>query len=85
MRWRPRSGSRMERAFVHRDQELWHEQLVKDYFAPTPTIDHVKFHRRFRMRRELFLKIVESLTAFDSYFVKNVIRVVSSLEVHNDN
>lgn len=67
-RWR--GGSRMGREFVHRDKELWHEHLVTDYFAPTPTFDHVKFRRRFRMRRELVMRIVESITAFDSYFVQ---------------
>ena len=70
MRSRPRRGSRMGRAFVHRDRELWHEHLVRDYFAPTPVFDHVKFRRRFRMRRELFMRIADSVTAFDSYFVQ---------------
>jgi hypothetical protein len=70
MRSRPRRGSRMGRAFVHRDRELWHEHLVRYYFAPTPVFDHVKFGRRFRMRRELFMRIVDSVTAFDSYFVQ---------------
>lgn len=49
---RRRGGSRMGREFVHMDRELWHGHLVRDYFAPTPTFDHVKFRRRFRMRRE---------------------------------
>ena len=70
VKWRGRGGSRMGREFVHRDKELWHEHLVKDYFAPTPTFDHVKFRRQFRMRREFFMRIVESITAFDSYFVQ---------------
>ena len=70
MRSRPRRGSHMGRVFVHRDRELWHEHLVKDYFAPTPVFDHVKFRRRFRIRRELFMRIVDSLIAFDSYFVQ---------------
>ena len=70
MRQRPRRGSCMGRNFVHRDRELWHEHLVRDYFASTPVFDNVKFRRRFRMRRELFVRIVDSVTAFDSYFVQ---------------
>ena len=67
---RPKRGSCMGRAFVHRVRELWHEHLVRDYFSSTPVFDNVKFRRRFRMRRELFLRIVESMAAFDSYFVQ---------------
>lgn len=45
VKWRRRGGSCMGREFVHRDKELWHEHLVRDYFVPTPTFDHVKFRR----------------------------------------
>ena len=70
MRQRRRGGSCMGRAFVHRDRELWHEHLVRDYFSSTHVFDNVKFRRRFRMRRELFLRIVDSVATFDSYFVQ---------------
>ena len=40
VKWRRRGGRRMGREFVHMDRELWHEHLVRDYFAPTP-IDHI--------------------------------------------
>ena len=52
------------------ETKLWHEHLVRDYFSPTLVFDNVKFRRRFRMRRELFLRIVDSVVAFDSYFVQ---------------
>ena len=70
MRQRPRRESCMGRAFVHRVRELWHEHLVRDYFSSTSVFDNVKFRRQFRMRRELFMRIVESMAAFDSYFVQ---------------
>jgi hypothetical protein len=70
MRQRPKKGSCMGRAFVHKNRELWHEHLVRDYFSSTHIFDNVKFRRRFRMRRELFMRIVKFVTAFDSYFVQ---------------
>ena len=43
--------------------------LHKDYFAPKPTFsDDPWFHRRFRMRKPLFLRIVEGVETHDDYF-----------------
>ena len=53
-----------------RDREAWHEMLVKNYFAESPVFDDMKFRRRYRMRRSLFLKIVESVCEFDPYFLQ---------------
>jgi hypothetical protein len=49
-------SSHIGRKFVFRGREGWHERLHQDYFAKHPTFDHIKFCRRFRMRRELFFK-----------------------------
>jgi hypothetical protein len=68
---RPRwGGSRVGRQYVHRDREVGHDCLFHDYFSDDPTYDFVKFRRRFRMRRELFLSIVDRVCAYDQWFVQ---------------
>ncbi|XP_042428542.1 uncharacterized protein LOC122015618 [Zingiber officinale] len=49
------------RRFVQRNREVGHERLVNDYFSITPVYHDEIFRRRFRMRRELFLRIVNAL------------------------
>jgi hypothetical protein len=39
-----------------------------NYFADDPLHDDVTFRRCFRIRRKLFLKIVEELREFGDYF-----------------
>ena len=41
---------------------------MDDYFSPNPVYNETRFHRRFRMRRPLFLKIVEALSGWSDYF-----------------
>jgi hypothetical protein len=36
------------------------EMLMWDYFAEVPTYHEHLFHRRYRMRQELFVKIVKA-------------------------
>jgi hypothetical protein len=55
---------------VHRDCEVGHDRLFRDYFSDNPTYDSAKFCRRFRMRRELFMSIVDRVCAFDPWFVQ---------------
>ncbi|GKA04403.1 putative nuclease HARBI1 [Tanacetum coccineum] len=43
-------------------------RLMADYFVDNPTFDEVIFRRRFRMRKHLFIRIVDSVTANDRYF-----------------
>ena len=50
--------------------ERAHERLFEDYFSKNPTHDSVKFHRRFRVRRKLFLLIVQKVCAYDGWFVQ---------------
>jgi hypothetical protein len=63
-------GSRPGRRYVYREREVCDERLYRDYFAQDATFDALKFHRRFRMRRELFLHIVQKVCAFDPWFVQ---------------
>ena len=40
-----------------REREFFHQILMRDYFVEHPTYNAKFFRRRFRMRRELFLRI----------------------------
>ncbi|XP_076958675.1 uncharacterized protein LOC143634498 [Bidens hawaiensis] len=44
-----------------RDRVGAHERLMQDYFSPDATFDAEQFRRRFRMTRQLFLRIVGDL------------------------
>ena len=57
-------GSTSGRRYVHRECEVCHERLYHDYFAEYPTYDAQKFRKRFRMRRELFLLIVDRVCTY---------------------
>ena len=56
------------RTFVPREHDVPHERLFADYFAENPRWGPNIFHRRFRMSRDLFLRIVHTLEARDEYF-----------------
>ena len=43
--------------------------LYGDYFADDPVDGEKTFRRRFRMNRNLFLRIVHGVREFDNYFV----------------
>jgi hypothetical protein len=63
---RPQIGSSWPgRRLVHRDREAWNERLFKNYFAEDSTFDAMKFRQRYRMRRELFLHLVDAVFSFD--------------------
>jgi hypothetical protein len=62
-------GSVPGRRYLYRDREACHEQLFKDYFTKECTFDAAKFRRWFRMRRSLFLHIVEKVCTFDPWFI----------------
>jgi hypothetical protein len=63
-------GTKAGRRYVHRDREACNERLHREYFAKDSTFDALKFRCRFRMRRELFLYIVQEVCAFDLWFVQ---------------
>ncbi|XP_047979258.1 uncharacterized protein LOC125221177 [Salvia hispanica] len=56
------------RKYIHRDREQAAARLVRDYFSRDPVWGDTYFRRRFRMRRELFLHIANTLAAREEYF-----------------
>jgi hypothetical protein len=58
MAMKRRRGSVAGRITVSRNRVAGHEALMQDYFAEVPTYPPSLFRRRYRMRRELFVKIV---------------------------
>lgn len=68
---RQRGGSRSgKRPNVERDFQGRFVRFYQLYFARVPIYNAEQFRRRFRMRRELFLKICKDVTAFDSFFIQ---------------
>lgn len=53
----------------HHDRQVGHEHLFCDYLSDNPTYNSVKFCRRFHMRSELFLSIIDRVCAYDQWFV----------------
>ncbi|GJU00256.1 putative nuclease HARBI1 [Tanacetum coccineum] len=60
--------SRARRAYRDREREQGEALLMADYFVDNPTFDEVIFRRRFRMRKHLFVCIVDAVTANNAYF-----------------
>ncbi|GKC32581.1 putative nuclease HARBI1 [Tanacetum coccineum] len=60
--------SRARRAYRDREREQGEALLMADYFVDNPTFDEVIFRRRFRMRKHLFVRIVDAVTANNAYF-----------------
>ncbi|XP_059639777.1 uncharacterized protein LOC132282169 [Cornus florida] len=59
-----------KKRYIHCDREGSYYQLMKDYFNENCTYPPEYFHRRFRMRREHFLRILNDVKAYDNYFVQ---------------
>ncbi|KAF8369998.1 hypothetical protein HHK36_031972 [Tetracentron sinense] len=55
---------------LNRGRKEGHIQLWNDYFSKNPTFGESLFRRRFRMRRSLFLRIVNALKDHDNYFMQ---------------
>ena len=53
------------RTFVRREHDVAHQRMFADYFAEQPRWGPTIFHRHFRMRRDLFANIVQTLEARD--------------------
>ena len=63
--------SRIKRQFLYCDKEAFHAWLNINYFANYPIYGPVKFWSwRFRMRRELFLCIIDIFTAHNPWFMQ---------------
>ncbi|XP_020268193.1 uncharacterized protein LOC109843648 [Asparagus officinalis] len=59
-----------KRTYIERNHEAAHQRLMKDYFVESPTYTDHQFRRRYRMQRPLFLRIVDSLSNYDTYFTQ---------------
>jgi predicted ATP-grasp superfamily ATP-dependent carboligase len=66
------SSRRRTRKYINRDREGAHQRLVADYFAEEPQYSDAMFRRRFRMRRHVFLRIVNALGSWSPYFTQRV-------------
>ena len=57
-----------KRANIERARVLMDERMHLDYFAEAPVWVSSFFHRHYRMRRSLFLTIMDRVCARDNYF-----------------
>jgi hypothetical protein len=57
-----------KRANIERARVLMDERMHLDYFSETPVWGPSFFRRRYRMRRSMFLTILDRVCARDSYF-----------------
>ncbi|XP_038678744.1 putative nuclease HARBI1 [Tripterygium wilfordii] len=62
------STSCERRLYIDRGSIEGHNRLFNDYFAENPVYPHDRFRRRFRMSRNLFLRIQAAVEAHDPYF-----------------
>lgn len=68
-------GSRRKsgpRRYVARPREEANQRLMEDYFTENPIYNSTIFRRRFRMRRPLFLRIVDALGEWSPFFTLRV-------------
>ena len=65
-----RRGSAVGRLCIPRNRHLGNKMLMQDYFLENPTYPAHLFRRRYRMRRSLFVKIVEACEANCRYFTQ---------------
>ena len=63
-------GSTVGRVYRHRDREGGDARLFHDYFVDEPVYDDHLFRRRYKMRRPLFLCLVDGVSRFDSWFLQ---------------
>jgi L-lysine 2,3-aminomutase len=68
-------GSIPSRIFIPRNHALGHSTLMQDYFTKVPSYPPSLFCKRYRMRRELFVKIVEACEVNCRYFTRRRNRV----------
>ena len=64
------AGSKIGRREFYQNRLQGHQQLYHDYFSDSPTYPKEFFRRWFRMRKMLFLKIVNAIVEEDQYFVQ---------------
>ncbi|XP_058772023.1 uncharacterized protein LOC131645841 [Vicia villosa] len=60
------------RKYLNRDHAAANQRLIDDYFANEPTYGDAMFRRRYRMKKNVFLRIVGDLSSSDNYFTQRV-------------
>jgi len=90
---RRRGGSQPGRSpNKRRNYHERHVRLLEQYFGPFPVYSANDFRRRFRMRQQLFHKVMTAVTAYDSFFeqkqdaagrvsISSLLKVTSALRV----
>jgi hypothetical protein len=64
-------GSRLGgRGNIERKRPEGHKNLWDDYFVDEPIFEPAEFYRRYRMRRALFVRIMDTIAAYDPYFIQ---------------
>ncbi|KAK8957599.1 hypothetical protein KSP39_PZI000298 [Platanthera zijinensis] len=63
-------GSTPGHAVINRGRIEGDTRLWNDYFSDHPTYGETYFRRRFRMRKNLFLRIVAAVREHDNYFIQ---------------
>lgn len=65
-----KSSTRPKRSqtYIKRDRELAHDRIWNNYFDDHPIYPANIFRRRFRMRKELFLRIVDGISNHSVFF-----------------
>ncbi|KAK4734123.1 hypothetical protein R3W88_008384 [Solanum pinnatisectum] len=65
-------GSIPGHVVINRDREAADDNLFRDYFSATPRFNDAIFRRRYRMSRNLFLRIVDVIKDHDMYFEQRI-------------
>ncbi|XP_047327607.1 uncharacterized protein LOC124931224 [Impatiens glandulifera] len=65
-----RNNRSRKRNSINMDHGAAHQRLMADYFDEPCTYTEIQFRRRFCMRRQLFLRIVEAVTNYNHYFTQ---------------
>lgn len=56
------------RRHIERNREAGHFRLMADYFDDNPVYTDKQFRRRYRMRKHVFLRILQTLSEWSPYF-----------------
>jgi hypothetical protein len=56
------------RKHIKRDRESANKRVEADYFIENPVYNDVQFRQRYRIRKHLFLHIVDTLSNWSPYF-----------------
>ncbi|CAL9019203.1 unnamed protein product [Prunus brigantina] len=65
-------GSVAGREYKNQKREKHDKSLMEDYFYERPLYPLVDFRRRFKMRRELFYRILNDIIAHEPYFTQKI-------------